>query len=72
MTSHYKGLGLALLLLVALFAGTLIAGQNLIAFCILFAGAVLLFIFSVAYMRPSGRSPEHHSKVDRIVNDMKP
>ena len=72
MTSHYKGIGLALLLLVALFVGALVAGQNLLAFCILFAGAVLLFVFSIAYMRPAGRSPEHHGKVDRVVNDTRP
>lgn len=72
MTSHYKGIGLALLLVVALYAGALVAGQNLIAFVILFAGAVLMFVFSIAYMRPSGRSPEHHGEVDRVVHDTKP
>ena len=72
MASHYKGIGLALLLLMALFVGALVAGQNLIAFSILFSGAVLLFVFSIAYMRPSGRSPEHHSEVDRVVHDTKP
>jgi predicted membrane channel-forming protein YqfA (hemolysin III family) len=72
MSSHYKGIGLALLLIVVMFTGALIAGQSLVAFSILFAGAVLLFIFSIAYMRPSGRSPEHHGKVDRLVNDTKP
>lgn len=72
MTSHYKGIGLALLLLVTLFVTALLAGQNMIAFCILFAGAVLMFVFSIAYMRPDGRSPEHHGKVDRVVNDTRP
>jgi predicted membrane channel-forming protein YqfA (hemolysin III family) len=72
MSAHYKGIGLALLLLVTLFVSAAVAGQNLIAFSILFSGLVLMFVFSIAYMRPNGRSPEHHGKVDRVVNDTKP
>lgn len=72
MNSHYKGIGLALLFIVLAFIGALAAGQTPLAFGILVGGAVLLFVFSIAYMRPSGRSPEHHGKVDRLVNDTKP
>ena len=72
MTSHFKGIGLALALIVVAFIVALAVGQQPIAFGILFGGAVLLFVFSIAYMRPSGRSPEHHAKVDRWVNDTKP
>jgi len=72
MNSHYKGIGLAALFIALAFVVALAVGQPLIAFGILLGGAVLLFVFSIAYMRPAGRSPEHHGKVDRIVNDTKP
>jgi len=72
MTSHFKGIGLALAFIVVAFIVALALGQQPIAFGILVGGAVLLFVFSIAYMRPSGRSPEHHAKVDRWVNDTKP
>ena len=72
MNSHFKGIALALALIVVAFIVALAVGQQPIAFGILVCGAVLLFVFSIAYMRPSGRSPEHHAKVDRWVNDTKP
>ncbi|HEU5073380.1 MAG TPA: hypothetical protein VFU02_04395 [Polyangiaceae bacterium] len=72
MNSHYKGIFLAALFIVIAFIVALAVGQKLLAFGILLGGAVLLFVFSIAYMRPAGRSPERHAKVDRIVNDTKP
>lgn len=72
MNSHIKGISLAALFVVIAFVVALAAGQPMIAFGALIGGAVLLFVFSIAYMRPSGRSPEHHAKIDRIVNDTKP
>lgn len=72
MNSHYKGISLAALFVVVAFVVALTVGQQLLAFGVLLGGAVLLFVFSVAYMRPSGRSPERHAKIDRIVNDTKP
>ena len=72
MSSHYKGISFAALFIVIAFVAAMAAGQQMLAFGVLLAGAVLLFVFSIAYMRPSGRSPEHHAKVDRIVNDTKP
>lgn len=72
MNSHFKGIGLAALFIAVAFVFALAVGQPLLAFGVLLGGAVLLFVFSIAYMRPSGRSPERHAKIDRIVNDTKP
>ena len=72
MDSHFKGIGIAALFIAAMFVIALAVGQTMLAFGVLLGGAVLLFVFSIAYMRPRGRSPEHHAKVDRIVNDTKP
>jgi len=72
MNSHYKGIFWALLLIVMAFIVALAFGQTPIAFGILVGGGVILFVFSIAFMRPTGRSPEHHAKVDRWVNDTKP
>lgn len=72
MNSHFKGISLAALFIAIAFVIALAVGQPLVAFGVLLGGAVLLFVFSIAYMRPSGRSPERHAKIDRIVNDTKP
>lgn len=72
MNSHYKGISIATALIVAAFVTALALGQTMVAFGVFLGGGVLLFVFSIAYMRPSGQSPERHAKIDRIVNDTKP
>jgi hypothetical protein len=72
MSSHYKGIALALLLLTAAFVLALALGQQVVAYGLLILGVGLIFVMSIAYMRPHGRTPEHHAKVDRVVKDTKP
>ena len=72
MHRHYIGIGLALLIMVAVFVIALALGQNLLAYGALVVGLVMLFVMGVAYMRPRGHTPEHHGRVDRIVNDTNP
>lgn len=72
MRSHYKGLVWALLVLAIAFIAAMVFGDVFIAYGVLMGGFVLLFVMGVAYMRPRGRPPEHHAKVDEFVNDTKP
>lgn len=72
MSSHYKGIAWALLVLVVAFITALWLGHGFVAYGILMAGFVLFFVMSIAYMRPRGHSPEHHAKVDKVVKDTDP
>jgi hypothetical protein len=65
-------MGLFLLTLGIAFIVAYWSGQAYVAYGILVGGLVILAVMSVAYMRPKGRTPEHHAEIDKIVNDTRP
>jgi len=72
MHRHYKGIGIVLLVMAAAFVAALALGLEFVAYGVLIAGLVVLFLLSVAFMRPSGRTPEHHARVDKAIHDTNP
>jgi hypothetical protein len=36
------------------------------------SAVVAMFIVSIAHLRPKGREPEHHPKVDQALDDTRP
>ncbi len=72
MASHFKGIGIFLLLVALAFVVALGLGQVYFAYGLLVCGLIALAVLSIAYMRPSGRTPEHHADMDKVFNDTKP
>lgn len=72
MERHYKIIGGLLLLVATAFIAAVLWSHMELAVAILIMGSMLLGIIAIAYMRPTGRSPERHANVDQIVRDVEP
>jgi hypothetical protein len=57
---------------VAAFGLSLMAGSPVVAFALLLVGFVVAFVMAPAYSRPPSYPPEHHPKIDKIVDDTSP
>ena len=72
MQRHWRALvGLFGLLLLG-FVGGLGFGSIAFALASLVSGLVIAFVMAVAYLRPAGASPEHHARVDHMLDDTNP
>jgi hypothetical protein len=69
---HYKGVMLFLAVMVSVLLLSFGLGYPAVAYGAGILAFGTMFVFGIAYMRPAGRSPEHHAKVDAIVNDTEP
>jgi len=47
-------------------------GSMFAALISLIAGLVLAFVMSIAWVRFEGYPPEHHPRIDKIVDDTRP
>jgi hypothetical protein len=60
------------MLMVAGFVGALAFDSIAIALGSLISGLVVMFVMAVAYLRPEGAAPEHHPRIDHILDDTNP
>lgn len=57
---------------VAAFGIAIVLGSTFGALAALLVGFVSMFVMAIAWMRPRSYPPEHHPKIDRIVDDTAP
>lgn len=72
MQRHWKGLVVLFASLALAFITALWMESMAFALGSLVAGLVVAFVMSTAWMRPEGHTPEHHHRVDRLVDDTHP
>ena len=72
MQRHWKGLVLLFGLLATAFIASLWADSVAFALGSLVSGLVVAFVMSIAWMRADGHSPEHHHRIDHVIDDTNP
>jgi hypothetical protein len=72
MQRHWRALVGIVMLMVAAFVGALALNSIALALGTFISGLVVMFVMAIAYLRPAGASPEHHPRVDRILDDTNP
>ena len=50
----------------------ILSGSLYVALAGLLVGIVVVFVMGIAWVRFRGEPPEHHAKIDRIVDDTRP
>jgi hypothetical protein len=72
MQRHWRALVGIVMFMVAGFVGALAFDSIAIALGSLVSGLVVMFVMAVAYLRPEGARPEHHPRIDHILDDTNP
>jgi hypothetical protein len=72
MQRHWRSLVVIFGLILVGFVGGLGFGSVAIALGSLVSGLVVAFVMSIAFLRADGHSPEHHTRADRVFDDMNP
>jgi len=72
MARHWKGIFALFILTLSVFGAAIATGSMYFSIVALLLGFVLAFILGTAWMRPKGSPKEHHSPIDRVVNDTRP
>jgi hypothetical protein len=72
MQRHWRALIGMVVIMVIGFVGALALDSVAMALGTLISGLVVLFVMAIAYLRPEGASPEHHPRIDHILDDTNP
>ena len=72
MQRHWRALVIGFGLILVGFVGGLALESIAIALVSLVTGLVVAFVMAIAYLRPEGASPEHHARVDHLLDDTNP
>ncbi|HET9956402.1 MAG TPA: hypothetical protein VFQ61_17960 [Polyangiaceae bacterium] len=69
MNRHFLGISVFLLVSVTLLAAAVIFHWLWLIYAVLVAAPIMGAVMATAFMRPKGHPPEHHTSVDRYLND---
>jgi DMSO/TMAO reductase YedYZ heme-binding membrane subunit len=72
MQRHWRALVGMVVLMIVGFVGAIAFGSIAIALGSLISGLVVMFVMAIAYLRPEGSAPEHHPRIDHILDDTNP
>jgi|GEM_PF-1320406 len=72
MKRHWLGIVVLFVLVSVVFGLALALGYPYVAYGALVVGLTTTVVLSVAWLRPEGKSVEHHPAVDRVFDDMDP
>jgi hypothetical protein len=72
MQRHWRALVGIVMVMVVGFVAALGFGSVAIALGSLISGLVVMFVMAIAYLRPAGSAPEHHPRIDHILDDTNP
>jgi hypothetical protein len=72
MQRHWRALVGIVMLMIAAFVGALALDSIALALGTLVSGLVVMFVMAIAYLRPKGSAPEHHPRIDHILDDTNP
>jgi hypothetical protein len=72
MQRHWRALVGMVVFMVAGFVGALALDSIAMALGTLISGLVVMFVMAIAYLRPDASAPEHHPRIDHLLDDTNP